>query len=128
MDDALGVRVGERVRDLDGEVDRAPRVERASRDDGVERRARHVLEREKELPLILADFVERRDGGVRQRHRRARVLEEALAAGGVVDHLGRDHFHGDRASEACVARAEQLAHSAGADAIENLVLPERLEH
>ena len=39
-----------------------------------------------------------------------------------------DHLERDRAAEPRVARAIQLAEPAGADAIEDLVVAERLEH
>ena len=94
----------------------------------LQRLARHVLEHEEQLILILADLVERGDVRMRQRRGRARLLEEPLAPIGI----GRDgrgqHLDRDGAAEPRVARAVHLAHAAGADAIEDLVVAEGLEH
>ena len=42
--------------------------------------------------------------------------------------VGSEHLDRDRAAEPRVARAIDLAHPAGADPVEDLVVPERLEH
>ena len=128
VDDALGMRVGERVGDLDAEIDRAARVQRAAADERPERLARHVLEREKQLAGVLADFVERCDVRMRERGRRARFAHEALAPRRVVGDSGGQHFDRDGTAEARVARAVHVAHAARADAVQNLVLPELFDH
>ena len=80
VDDALGVRVGERVGNLHGEIDRAARIQRPPGDRRCQRLARHELEHEKQLALILADLVQRGDVRVRERGGGARLLQEPLAA------------------------------------------------
>ena len=124
----LGVGLGEGVGNLRREIDRAPRVERTPGDDVLQRLAGHELEGEKELPLVLADLVERRDVRVRERRRRSGFAKEPLAAIGIAGQLGGHHLDRDGAAETCVAGAIDLAHPAGADPVEDLVLPEGLEH
>ena len=82
VDDAGGMRVGERVGDLDGEIDRRG-AGSAARPPMVrlQRLARHELEDEEQLVLILADLVQRGDVRMRQRGGGARVLDEAGRGG-----------------------------------------------
>ena len=47
---------------------------------------------------------------------------------GIAGDVGGQHLDRDGPAETRVARAVDLAHAAGADAIEDLVVPEGLEH
>jgi hypothetical protein len=51
-----------------------------------------------------------------------------LAPFWIVFEVGRQHFDCDGAAETRVAGAVHFAHAAGADQLEDLVLPEGLEH
>ena len=128
MNDAFRVRVGERVGDLDGEIDDPARVHGAAGDQFLERVAGHVLEHQEQLALVLADLVERGDVRMRQRCSGARLLQEAGAAIRIVGDRRRQHFDRDGAAETRIAGAEDFAHAPGADALEDLVMAEGLEH
>ena len=103
-----------------GFIGRPPITHRASRPGRTEG--------EKQLTLVFADFVEGGDVGVRERRGGTRFAEKAIAAIGIVGDVRGEHFDRDRAAEPRVAGAIDLAHPAGADPVENLVVRERLEH
>ena len=128
VDDALAVRLGERVGDLHGEVGGAARIQRTSRDHCLERLAGNEFFDEKEPTLILADLVHCREVGMRERGARARVGEEPLAPLAVGRDIVRQYFDRDGTSQPRIARAVHLAHAAGADPVEDFVLAQRLEH
>ena len=107
-----------------GEIDGTARIQRTSGDDVRQRLAGHELEGQEQLALVLADLVERRDVRVRERRRRARFLQEPLAAIGIAGDLGGEHLDRDGAAKPGVASAIDLAHPAGADPIEDFVVPE----
>ena len=64
------------------------------------------------------------DVGVIQGGGRPGFLLEPLQAVDVAGHVGAQHLDGDVALQACVVRAIDLAHAAGAHRSENLVRPE----
>jgi hypothetical protein len=128
VDQACGVRVGQRIRDLDGEIDRSARVQRPAGDGLRQRLAWRVLEDQKQLILIFADFIERRDVRVREHRGRSRVPQEPLASNRIGGNVGGQHLDRDRPAETGVACTVDLAQAAGADAIEDLVVAEGLEH
>jgi len=90
--------------------------------------ARTVSDPDGVVTLILADFIELGDVGVRQLRRRARILDETLALLRIAGDVLADHLDRDGTAEPCVARAQHVAEAAGADALEDLVLTERLDH
>jgi len=128
VDDPLDVRFGQRISRLADEIDDAARVHRAAADRGRELLAGHELAGEKQVTLILANFIELGDVGVRQLRRRARILDETLALLRIAGDVLADHLDRDGTAEPCVARAQHVAEAAGADALEDLVLTERLDH
>jgi hypothetical protein len=128
MDDAGRMRVGDRVGHLNRQVERATRIQRPPGDRRGQRLARHVLEHEVQLAVLVADFVQRRNVRVRERSGCARFLQESLAAFAVAGDRGRQHLDRDGATQPGIARAVHLAHPACADPVEDSVLPERLEH
>src|SRR5437773_4219752 len=128
MDDAFGLRVGERVGNLNGEIDRAAGVHRPSANHALQRLAGDELERQKDLPLILADLIQRRDVGVGQRRGRARVEEKPLAASRIIRDLRRKHPDRDGTAEPRVPGAVDLTHPASADTVQDLVVPDALGH
>ena len=71
--------------------------------------------------LMLAEFVDRQDSGMVEGGRRQRFAFETLDDV-VVHEIAGDDFDRDRPLQACVAPAIDLAHPAGADETEHLVL------
>jgi hypothetical protein len=128
MDDACRVGVGEGVRELHREIDGAARIERPAGDGGREAFARDELEYEKQPPLVFADLVQRRDVRVRQRCRHARLGQNAITRIGTAREGWRQHLDRDRPAEPRIARAVDLAHSTGADPVEDLVVPDGVQH
>src|SRR5216117_1906326 len=72
----------------------------------------------------MADVVQRADVRMRQAGDRLRLPLEAKAQLRVAAELRRQYFHRHRAIEPRVARAVDLAHSAGADGRDDLVRPQ----
>ena len=121
------VRVGDRVGDLHGQIDRPARIERTPRDDAIERIAGHELARQKRPAVVVARLIQQGDIGMGQRHSRLRVGQQRVALGRIaLDAVGRD-LDGDGAAEAGVARAKDLAETALADTLEDLVVRDAVQ-
>ena len=121
MDDALPVRVVERVGDLDAEAQRLVERQRPLREPLGERLAFEQLHDQVVGVALVADVVERADVRVRELRDRLRLALEALADfGGFREVLGQ-HLDRDRAVEARVARAIDLAHATRAERRKDLV-------
>jgi hypothetical protein len=123
MDDAVGVGVGEGVRDLRAKAAALLLGEAllASK-PGVERSSRRVLHHEEPLPRELLEGVEDQDArGGPQAGRGARLpldLRETLLIRG---HLGRQEFDRDFDLEHAVPAEEDPPHAAAAQEPEDLV-------
>ena len=128
MEDAGGVRVGKRVGDLNPEVDRAPRIDRAPGDHAIEHLPRDELEGQKHTTLIVAYLVQCRDVGMGQDHGRARVAQKPLAQLVVCGNIGGQQLEGDSPAELGIAGAINLAYPARSNPVQDFVLPQRLEH
>src|SRR5438105_4809288 len=74
--------------------------------------------------MSLADVVQRADVGMVELRDRARLAVEAGLHVGSGGEGGVEDFDGDDAVEAGIARSVDLAHAAGADAVEDLVRAE----
>ena len=79
MDEAAGVALGQRVADLRGKLDRPPHVHRPAGHLVAQRRPGGKLVGEVAVAVLLDDVEERRDVGMIERLRGARLLEEFLA-------------------------------------------------
>ena len=121
MDDALGVCVGKGVRDLDSEIDGAPRVERSAGDEPASTSRRERIQRREDVTLLFANLVERRDVGMRERGGRSNIRQESLAPRRIGGDVCGQYPDCDCPAEARVAGAVQVAEPARADAVENLV-------
>ena len=128
VDDPFGVRFGEGVCDLRGQIDRATAIERPTGDHGLQRLARNEFEHQKDVSLLFTDLVERGDVGMGQRGGRACFTDEPLAPLGNVGHVSGEHLDGDRPPQARVAGAIDFAHPARPDAVEDFVLSQGVEH
>ena len=115
MDDALGVRRLERVRDLGAEVEQGRDLEGALADPLAQRLALEQLHRDEVLPLVLVDRVDRADAGVVEGRGGAGLALEALERGGVPGHLGRQELERDVAAEGGVLGLVDDAHPTAAE-------------
>ena len=125
MHDAARVRGGERLGDIDRDLEAALRPERALlAQDRLDAGAEQVLHDDEARVGVEAGVVDRDDARVRQGGGGARLALEALHADGVaVGELGGEHLHGDGALEHEVGGAIDGAHTAAADDREQLVSP-----
>ena len=87
-----------------------------------------MLVDQEQLTLILGALIQDGDVGMRQRGRDARIFDQPGALIRIGRDAGNDHLDGHRAAMMGVAGPENLAHVAGAEPIEDFVLPKRLEH
>ena len=122
MDDAGGVRAGEPVGQLAGDVQHPPGRQRVlGADEVAQRPPVHELHDREGQPRRLADLVDRDDVRVVEGGGRARLLGEAAEA--VRDRgegLGQE-LDGDVAVEVVVAGAVDLTHAPRAQLVEELV-------
>jgi predicted MFS family arabinose efflux permease len=128
MDDACRVGVGQGIGELHREIDGAAGIERPAGDGCRQALARDELEDEKQPPLIFPDLVQRRDIRVRQRCSGARLSQDAFTPIGIAGESWRHHLDRHGPAEPRIARAVDLAHPAGADSVEDLVVPDGVKH
>ena len=121
MDDPGGVRLGEPVGDLAGDVEETPRRERPCLQDVPERLSLDELHGDENRRVRRPDVVDRDDVVVVEAGGRARFLLEPLVPVGIGRELGREHLDRHVAPEAGVPRAVDLPHPAGAERREDLV-------
>jgi hypothetical protein len=124
VNDAVRVRLVERIRDRHGVAQRFVDRHRAARDPLRQVLAVEELHDEELAPFVVADVVERADVGMLERGDRARLAVEALAELRVGGKGRRQDLDGDGAIEPGVARAVDLPHAAGADGIADFVWTE----
>jgi hypothetical protein len=122
--DALLVRGGERVGDLDRDLEGPGEGQGALLQSLGEGLAGQVLHDEVHPAALLADVVEGADVGVGDGRDRAGLVLEAGPRHGVGGHVGGQHLERHHALEAGVEGPVDLAHAPGADEPENLVRAE----
>ena len=118
---AARVRVGDGVRHRNGEVHRAPHVDRPPAHLGSKRLPLEELEDEVDAPFVLADVEHRGDVRMRERRKAARLFDERVARVWRGE-VGRQEPHHDRAAKLRIARAEQLAWSGRLEPFEQVVV------
>jgi len=83
-----------------------------------------VIHREIREPFVVSDFVDGHDVGVLERGGRSGFLLESGAGGGIGEVSPEQDLDGDDTSEAALARAEDDAHAAAGDFLEQVVIPQ----
>ncbi len=126
MDDPLGVRGGERVGDLDRELDRGLDLHRFAADVLLERPALQQLHDDEPPPLPLADVVDRADVRVVERRGGARLAQVAVDGFRVLGALLGNELQRDVAMEASVLGLPDDAHPALADLLDQAVVQQLL--
>ncbi len=121
MDDAVAVRLVERIGDLAREIDRLSARQRSLLESVRQRLALEVLHDEVRDACRFPNVIERADVRVIERRDALRFALEPCTKLGIGRERGRQHFHGDGALEARVTRLIDLAHAAGADGADDLV-------
>ena len=122
------MRFGERVHELDGDIERASDVQRPAADHFSQWLARHVLEHEKQVRVFFTDFEQRGDIRMRQRRRGPLVLQKLCPALRIGGDRSRDNFKDYGAAKNGVTRTEDITHAPRAKLTENLVMAERVNH
>ena len=121
MEDPGTMRGGERLGDLDRPLDRLVECERPACDPGLEGLAIDELHHDEVAPGVATDVEERADVRVVEPRDRTRLAVEALAPFLGSRDRRREQLERDRALEARVDRAIDLAHAAGADTFDDPV-------
>ena len=124
MDDPLPVRPVEGVRDLKAVPEHLIERERPFHQPIRQRLPLEVLHDEELDAVLVPDVVERADVRMRELRDRLRLPLEPLADLGARGEVRGQDFDGNRAAEARVAGAVDLAHAAGADLADDLVRAE----
>src|SRR5262247_4120053 len=123
MQHAMAMRVVDRVADLAGEVERAAEIERSlTRDDRLERFARHELHHDEEDVLLLLRREDRDDVGMIERREEPRLAQELAE----VDALLVRNLERDLLVDPRVFREIDRAEPTAADRLQNLVLADDL--
>jgi hypothetical protein len=125
VDDAVAVRLVERVGRLRGDRHRVGDRQRPARQPRRQRLAVDQLHHDERPVAVLAQVVDRRDVRRAQHRRGARLAEQARALFRA-RRPGVQHLHGHGPSEPRVLGAIHLAHAAGAEPIADAVLRELL--
>ncbi len=120
MDDALRVRVIERIGDLRAELENVPESEGRLAEEPARVRARDDRHHEEQRALVPAQIVDRHDPGVVHLRDDLRLAEEALLETRA-EASRRNQLHRDIAREDRVARAIDHAHAAPPELSEDLV-------
>jgi hypothetical protein len=115
VNDAGAMGAIERVADLDAELQNFAERQRAAYEAIRERLALEQLHDQKVVSVVLPDVVEGTDVRMVQLRDRSRLALETDAQLFVAGEFGRKDLDRDAAIEARIARAIDLAHSAGAE-------------
>ena len=124
MDDAGAMRLDQRRRHLDADVDRRRGVERSASGQVAQRSAIHELVGDEVRAGHVADVVNRDDVRVVQRRRRPGFADEAGQAVLIVGRGGGQHLQRHATAETDVLSEVDLAHSALAEGTDDLVVAE----
>jgi hypothetical protein len=128
MNDPDGVSFRQSVGHLNCVIHGPARVETATGDHSLQRLAGDEFHRQKQHAVVIADFVHAGNAGMAERRQRRGVVEELLAASGIAGDVARDDLERDGATDFGVARSKEIADSAGADPVEQLVMADRVGH
>ena len=125
MDDIFRMRGGQAVCDGCRDLDRRFPAKRSFDQPRAKRLSLEELHHREQHRLGDRELVNRDDRRVRQRRNRARLALEALPCLRVLRRPFGENLDGDMPFEPGVERAIDLAHAAGADRLENLILPKK---
>ncbi len=126
MDDALGVRRGQRVGDLHRGLEKLFFRQRAGFNALLQRAALEQFHHHERVPVLLADVVDRADVRVVQRGRRARLALEAFLGVRVTEELLGQHLDRNLPAQPRVLGQVNLAHPALTDLLRDAVVQQCL--
>jgi hypothetical protein len=118
------MRLVERIDDLNGIMHRLLNRKRSFGNTGGKRFALEILHHQIIDAVLDADVVQRADMRMAKRRDGAGFALKALAVFGIGGQIRRQHFQGDGAFQARIARAVDLAHAAGTGTGDNFVRTE----
>ena len=120
--DPAGVRLVQRIGDLQADLDDLADRQRPFRDARRQQFALDILHHDEVGAARLADVVG--DGDVRRAEQRgrARLVQQARPAFGIRLEVRRQEFQGDRTAETDILRTIHFAHAAGAKALADAIV------
>jgi len=125
MDDAGGVRFGQRVRRLYPDVHHFAGKERRFPDPFGQALAVHVLHDDEDTAVFFAYFVDRADIGVIERGGGLRLVDEPFPCLGIAVPLLGQHLDRHLTPEGVVFGEEDLSHAARAELPNDSVMADR---
>jgi len=125
VDDPGGMGFGQRVGDLDRDIEQLTQWHTVTQGAAVKRHARDVFHHDEFDAIRRRDVVDNDNIRMIQRGRRLRFLHEALFAASVGDLVRRKHLDRDQPIKARVPRLPDRAHAAFTELFYNLVVEER---
>ena len=126
MDDALGVRGVERIRDLNRQRDKLVILHRTRADGVLERQAIEKLHGDERLAFMLVNVVNGADVGMIQRRSGLRLALEAGQSLRIFGDIVGQEFQRDKAAELEVLRLVNHAHAAAAQLLDDAVMRDGL--
>ncbi len=122
VDDPLGVRGVERIRDLGTQIENRRFRQRAGREERLERLPLEQLHRQEALFFVLAEIVDRADVRVVQRGSGAGLTLESFDRGRIVRQFRGEELQRDMSSEAQILGSIDDAHAAAADLFDHAIV------
>ena len=121
MHDARGVRLGQTLGGLMGDIGQLPHGQTACDEEVAQGHALHPFHRDERHAGLLADVVDGQDVRMIQRGGGLRFLLEPAETIGIAGHVARKDLDGNRAIEPRVARAVHLAHAPRTDGLGDFI-------
>ena len=122
MNDALGVRGLQRIRDLNGDMEETIEFHRLAGDDVLQRCAVQEFHGDERAPGVFANIVNRADVGMIQRRGRLRLTFEPRQHLRVFGDLVRQEFQRHKAVQTGILRLVDHTHSPAAQFLHDAVM------
>ena len=122
MNNSAGMCGVEGIGNLNGEIEERGERDGAAADAFAEGLAFEQLHNEERTPAGFADVEERADAGMIESGNGAGFALKSFEGGGIVGEIAGEKFEGDEAAEANVFGAENLAHAAAAEGLDDFIV------
>ena len=126
MNDALGVRSRQRVRNLNTHIEQLVDVHGFAPDTLPQALPLQLFHDDERMAVMILDFVDGADAGVIQQGRGASLALEALHGFAIAGEVVGEKFYGHVAAQPCVFRLIDHAHATAAQFSQNSIVGDRL--